>query len=99
MQVGQKNLTNNVWSFSILCEFWSPNINRDLSRNVFDMRQKPPKSKSRGTKIEVWRRLGASRGRLGASWGRLGGVLGHPGALLRCLGDALGASWSVLEAS
>ena len=47
------------------------------------------KSRSRGTKIDVWRRLGASWGRLGASWG----VFGCLGGILGRLVAVLGASW------
>ena len=60
---------------------------------------KPPKSRSRGTKIEVWRRLGASCRRLGASWGsrrmsweRLGRILGHLEGVLRMFWGVLGVS-------
>ena len=61
--------------------------------------KKPSKSRSRGTKIEVWRRLGASCRRLGASWGsrrvsweRLGRILGHLEGVLRTFWGVLGVS-------
>ena len=61
--------------------------------------QKTSKSRSRGTKIEVWRRLGASCRRLGASWGsrrvsweRLGRILGHLEGVLRTFWGVLGVS-------
>ena len=61
--------------------------------------QKLPKSRSRGTKIEVWRRLGASCRRFGASWGsrrvsweRLGRILGHLEGVLRTFWGVLGVS-------
>ena len=64
--------------------------------------KKPLKSRSRGTKIEVWRRLGASCRRLGVPWGVLGSrrvSWERPGRILGHLEGVLRTFWGVLGVS